>query len=180
METERFASDIWEKGNKVETEEMLDSLFEHFPGCVMRIRFTNGIPAIEYISSSFEKVTTRTEEEIREYFKKFENASPEEKVMAPGKELEQAALLYGKGERREYSIPGADGKKHWLEVRSSVISRTEDSVLLQTVFFDITDQKLTEQQMKKDQNFLPSKATTPRLRTDFISLWNSAQQVSAE
>ncbi len=154
METEQKTSDIWDTENRAEMERILDSLFENFPGCIVRTRFTKGVPHIEYISSGFEKVSSHTPEEIKEYLIKNGNVKYERLEDAPGYEFANAAMAYGKGIRREYSIPGSDGKKRWLEIRSSVVSKAEDSVLLQFVLFDITEQKLAENQIKREKKRL--------------------------
>ncbi|MBE5952109.1 MAG: EAL domain-containing protein [Lachnospiraceae bacterium] len=154
METEQKTSDFLDTNHYEETDRVLDSLFEHFPGCIVRIRFKNRCPQVEYVSSGFENVTTRTEEEFRAYFRKYENASIEGREEIPGYEFAHAAVNYGKGVRREYSIPGRDGKKHWVEIRSSIISKDGDEVLLQFVLFDITEQKAAEQQIKKEKKRL--------------------------
>ena len=172
METEQKTSDIWDIGNRQNTEKMLDALFENFPGCIVRIRFIKGVPEIEYISSGFEKVTTRTAKEIRDYFKNYENVDYNRMEDVPGFEFAHAAMAYGKGVRREYSIPGADGKKRWLEIRSSIVSKDEDTVLLQFVLFDITEQKLAEQQIKKEKKRLEIVAG---LSTDSIFEYNIAE-----
>lgn len=172
METEQKTSDIWDTEKQRETEAMLDTLFENFPGCIVRIRFRCGVPAIEYISPGFEKVTTRTPEEIRNYFKKYERGSIEQMEEVPGFEFAEAAMAYGKGVRREYSIPGADGKKRWVEIRSSIVSKEEENVLLQFVLFDITEQKLAEQQIKKEKKRLEIVAS---LSADSIFEYNIAE-----
>ena len=172
METEQKTSDIWDMKNRQETEQMLDALFENFPGCIVRIRFVKGVPDIEYISSGFEKVTTRTEKEIREYFKNYVNVNYDRMEDIPGFEFAHAAMAYGKGVRREYSIPGADGKKRWVEIRSSIVAKEEDTVLLQFVLFDITEQKLAEQQIKKEKKRLEIVAG---LSADSIFEYNIAE-----
>jgi len=169
MEAVQKTSNMLSSENFINKEAMLDSLFENFPGCIVRIRFIKGCPNIEYISSGFEKVTTRTPEEIRNYFKQFEQVTIDNMEHVPGFEFADAAVSYGKGMRREYSIPGADGRKHWLEIRSSIIEREEEEVLLQFILFDITDQKTAEQQIKAEKKRLEIVAG---LSTDSIFEYN--------
>lgn len=136
-----------------ETEHRLDSLVENFPGGIFRVFYNGSQTKLEYISDGVSRLTGYSKEEYivdserrqageRSFFYK-------EDVL--NQESLDRALYAGKGDRKEQQITRKDGKKRWVELRSSIVSRSEAGVLIQYVMLDINEQKKAEEQARKER-----------------------------
>ncbi len=133
---------------------LADSMIDNFPGCILRIAYINEAMELEYVSEGIEKIIGYTADEYRANFSRFavEHVDPEDIVW--GKEFLEEAFRTGKGLRREYAIRGKDGEKRWVEVRSSLVERTEEKIVMQYVMLDIDEQKRAEELAKKEHRRL--------------------------
>lgn len=133
---------------------LADSMIDNFPGCILRISYTDESMKLEYVSDGIEKIIGYTPEEYKANFSRFamEHVAPDDIVW--GKDFLEEAFRTGKGLRREYAIRGKNGEKHWIEVRSSIVSRTEETIVMQYVMLDIDEQKRAEELAKKEHERL--------------------------
>lgn len=145
---------MMEKENSEKMKWLADSMIDNFPGCIMRVFYTNDDMELEYVSDGIEKIAGIDPEIYKTNFKNFakEWVGPNETIW--GKDFLDEALQTGRGLRNEYDILDVHGERHWIEVRSTLISRTEDTLLMQYVILDINDQKRAEEQAKKDHERL--------------------------
>lgn len=137
-----------------ETERHLDSLVENFPGGIFRVFYNGDVVELEYISEGVTRLTGYTTEEYRAdgicKAEKDRHLLFCNEAVLKKASLEQAFYL-GKGDRREYQITRKDGTKRWVELRSSVVSRSEAGVLIQYIMLDINERKKAEEQARKER-----------------------------
>ncbi len=133
---------------------LADSMLDNFPGCILRISYTDAAMTLDYVSDGVVKVLGYTAEEYKEKFSRFamEHVAPDDIVW--GKEFLEEAFRTGKDLRREYNIRGKGGEQRWIEVRSSIVSHTEEKIVMQYVMLDIEEQKRAEELAKKEHERL--------------------------
>ncbi len=133
---------------------LADSMLDNFPGCILRISYTDAAMTLDYVSDGVVKVLGYTAEEYKANFNRFamEHVAPDDVVW--GKEFLEEAFRTGKGLRREYNIRGKGGEQRWIEVRSSMVSHTEEKIVMQYVMLDIDEQKRAEELAKKEHERL--------------------------
>lgn len=143
-----------EKENIEKMKWLADSMLDNFPGCIMRVSYTNNDMKLLYVSDGIKKIAGVGPEEYTANFHQYAKGWVDSDNTFWGKEFLDEALLTGQGLRREYSILDASGEKHWIEIRSTLVERTEDTLLMQFVMLDIHDQKRAEEQAKKEHERL--------------------------
>jgi len=143
-----------EKENIEKMKWLADSMIDNFPGCIMRVSYTNDDMKLEYVSDGIKKIAGLSPEEYTANFQRYakEMVGPNETIW--GKAFLDEALQTGRGLRKEYDILDVNGERHWIEVRSTLVSRTDDTLLMQYIILDINDQKRAEEQAKKDHERL--------------------------
>ena len=131
-----------------------DSMLDNFPGCILRIAYTDEAMKLEYVSDGITKILGYTQEEYKANFNRLamDHVAPDDVVW--GKEFLEEAFRTGKGLRREYAIRRKDGERRWIEVRSSIVSRTEEKIVMQYVMLDIDEQKRAEELAKREHERL--------------------------
>lgn len=133
---------------------LADSLLDNFPGCIVRVVYTKDAMWMEYISEGAERIFGETP---KDYMTKVNNLAKNHVVTdSPiwGREFLEEAVQTGQGLRKEYAITRKGGDRRWIEVRSTVASRTEDEIVMQYVLLDIDEQKRAEEQAKKEHDRL--------------------------
>ena len=133
---------------------LADSMIDNFPGCILRVSYTDEAMTLDYVSDGIERVTGYTPEEYRANFTRLaiNHVQPDNDVW--GKDFLDEAFGSGKGLRREYSIRRKNGESHWIEVRSAIVSQTVESVVIQYVLLDIDEQKQAEELARKERERL--------------------------
>ncbi len=143
-----------EKGTEDSLKWLADSMLDNFPGCIMRVAYTDERTWMEYVSEGVERIFGETPEEYRTKINRLAARCSAADSAVLGKEFLEEAFRTGKSLRREYVIPRKDGERLWVEVRSSIVSRTEDKMVLQYVILDIDEQKKAEELAKKEHERL--------------------------
>ena len=131
-----------------------DSIFDSFPGGIIRVSYTGDLMTLDFISEGTEQILGYSIEEFKDYFRRFsaEPASAGEPFF--GKDFVSEAVHNGKELRKEYTFTGKDGKNHWIEIRSAIVSQTGNNIVIQYVLFDIDEQKKAEELVKKEHERL--------------------------
>ncbi len=133
---------------------LADSMIENFPGCILRVAYTDETRELEYVSDGIFGIIGFTEEEYKANFNVItEEHVKKEDLIWDKKYLEEAFRL-GKTLRKEYALRERNGRTHWIEVRGSLVEQTEDKILVQYIMLDIDDQKQAEEQAKKEHERL--------------------------
>lgn len=136
-----------------EMEMHLDSLVENIPGGIFRIFYNGSVKRFEYASDGFTDMIGYTVEECQEINDQMLLGNDDvlkEDVSFLNSSVEKA-YLEGKGECGEYLVQCKNGKKRWVELRSSVVRRTEEGVLIQYVVLDIQERKLIEEKLRRER-----------------------------
>jgi len=133
---------------------LADSMIENFPGCIMRVVYTDEAMWMEYISGGVELIFGETPKEYMEKINNLVRGHVASDNAAWGKEFVEEAFRTGKGMRREYAIFNKSGEQRWIEVRSTLVSRTVDKIIMQYVVLDIDEQKRAEELAKKEHERL--------------------------
>ena len=133
---------------------LADSMINNFPGCIIRVVYTDEEMHMEYVSDGIERILGETPEEYKARINRLATGHVASDSVLWGKEFVEEALRTGEGLRREYAIRKKNGEKHWIEVRSSVVSHTEEQILMQYILLDIDEQKRAEEQAKKEHERL--------------------------
>lgn len=131
--------------------EIINSMMDNFPGCILRIAYTDAAMILEYVSDGVTKILGYTPEEYQKNFSRFAMDHVEEDDIVWGKEFLEEAFQSGKGLRKEYPIRRKDGKQRWIEVRSSLVSRSMEKIVIQYVILDIDEQKRAEELARKER-----------------------------
>ena len=71
-----------EKDNNDKMKWLADSMIDNFPGCIMRISYTNDEMQVEYVSDGIEKIAGMSPEEYKANFQRYakELVGPEETI----------------------------------------------------------------------------------------------------
>lgn len=133
---------------------LADSMIDNFPGCIMRVVYTDEDMKMEYVSEGVERIFGDTPEEYRAKINRLAMGHVATDSAVWGRDFLEEALRTGKGLRKEYAIHKKDGERHWIEVRSTMVSRTEEKVVMQYVLLDIDEQKRAEELAKKEHERL--------------------------
>lgn len=138
------------QNNTVENMKWVaDSMLDNFPGCIMRVVYTDEKMWMEYVSGGVERIFEETPEEYKAKINRLAMGHVASDDAAWGKVFVEEAYRTGKGLRKEYAISRKNGERHWIEIRSSVEERTEERIVIQYVILDIDEQKRAEEQAKK-------------------------------
>lgn len=133
---------------------LADSMLDNFPGCIMRVVYTDEEMWMEYVSEGVERIFGETPEE---YKKKVNNAAaghlPTDAAVW-GRDFVEEAIRTGHGLRREYAITNKAGEAHWIEVRSSIVSWENGKLIMQYVLLDIDEQKRAEELARREHERL--------------------------
>jgi len=133
---------------------LADSMLNNFPGCIMRVVYTDEAMWMEYVSEGAERIFGESSEEYMAKVNRLAQGHVATDSLIWGKDFLEEAVRTGKGLRKEYAIHGKDGERHWIEVRSTIASRTEDRIVMQYVLLDIDEQKRAEELAKKEHDRL--------------------------
>lgn len=133
---------------------LADSMLDNFPGCIIRVVYTKEKMWMEYISEGAERIFGESPKEYMDRINKLAEGHAATDSPAWGKEFLEEAVHTGKGLRKEYAICRKDGERHWIEVRSTIVSKSEDDIIMQYVLLDIDEQKRAEEQAKKEHERL--------------------------
>lgn len=133
---------------------LADSMLDNFPGCIIRVVYTKDNMWMEYISEGAERIFGESPKEYKDKINNLAKGHVATDSPVWGKDFVEEALREGKGLRKEYAIYRKDGELHWIEVRSSIASKTEDEIIIQYVLLDIDEQKRAEEQAKKEHERL--------------------------
>lgn len=156
-----------------ETERRLETLVENFPGCIIRVFYSGENVSLEYVSDGIEHLTGYTSQEYKQRFKESVEGSHCSNDVIRGREFLNAAVLNGAGLRREYQIGGKDKSMRWIEVRSSIVSKAEESVVIQYLLLDITEQKQAAEKDKMDQEKREAQLRTQLELDSLTGLYNN-------
>lgn len=132
---------------------LANSMIENFPGCILRIFYGKGSMRLEYVSEGVTKIFGYTPEEYTDRFNHYAEFAEEDNIVW-GKDFLEEASKSGSGLRKEYPVRDKFGERHWIEVRSTIVSQTEEGVVMQYVLLDIDEQKRTEELVKKEHERL--------------------------
>ena len=108
---------------------LADSMLSNFPGCIMRVVYTDEEMWMEYVSEGIERIFGDSPEEYRTKINRLAMGHVASDSAAWGKEFVEEAVRTGKGMRKEYSIYDKNGEHRWIEVRSTIVARLEDRIL---------------------------------------------------
>jgi len=133
---------------------LADSMLSNFPGCIMRVVYTDEEMWMEYVSEGIERIFGDSPEEYRTKINRLAMGHVASDSAAWGKEFVEEAVRTGKGMRKEYSIYDKNGEHRWIEVRSTIVARLEDRIIMQYVLLDIDEQKCAEELAKKEHERL--------------------------
>ena len=133
---------------------LADSMLDNFPGCIMRVVYTDEKMWMEYASEGVERIFGEKPEEYRKKINHLAEGHVASDSAVWGKDFLEEAVRTGKGLRKEYAIQRKDGECHWIEVRSTMVSREEDRIVMQYVLLDIDEQKKAEELAKKEHERL--------------------------
>ena len=143
-----------EKENVEKMNWLADSMLDNFPGCIMRVSYTNNEMNLVYVSDGIKKIAGVSPEEYAANFQQYAKGWVDSDNTIWGKEFLDEAERTGQGLRKEFDILDVNGERHWIEIRSTLVERSEDTLLMQYVMLDIHDQKRAEEQAKKEHERL--------------------------
>ncbi len=144
MEKEKVDSIKW----------LADSMLDNFPGCILRVVYTDEKMWMEYISEGAERIFGESPESYKAKINRLAEGHVATDSPAWGRDFLEEAFRTGKGLRKEYEIYDKNGETRWVEVRSSIVSRTEEKIVLQYVLLDIDEQKRAAELAKKEHERL--------------------------
>lgn len=133
---------------------LADSMLDNFPGCIMRVAYTDEEMKLEYVSEGVERIFGETPEEYKVKMNRLAMGHVATDSAIWGKEFLEEAFRTGRGLRKEYAIQRKDGERRWIEVRSTIASWTEEKIIIQYVLLDIDEQKRAEELAKKEHERL--------------------------
>lgn len=133
---------------------LADSMLDSFPGCIVRVVYTKDSMWMEYISEGAERIFGETPKEYMDKINKLAKGHVASDNPMWGRDFLEEAIREGNGLRKEYAIHKKSGERHWIEVRSSIASRTEDEIVMQYVLLDIDEQKRAEERARKEHERL--------------------------
>lgn len=150
---------------------LASSMLDNFPGCIMRVVYTKESMWMEYVSEGAERIFGETSKAYQAKINHLAEGQVASDSEAWGKEFLEEAYHTGQGLRREYEICRKDGERHWIEIRSTIVSKEEDKVVMQYVLLDIDEQKRAQEQAQKAHDRLEVVAG---LSTDSVFEYNIA------
>ena len=133
---------------------LADSMLDNFPGCLMRVVYTDEAMWMEYVSEGVERIFGEKPEEYKNKINRLAMGHVASDDAVWGKEFLDEAFSTGNGMRKEYVITGKNGSSRWIEVRSTIVARLEDRIIMQYVLLDIDEQKKAEELAKKEHERL--------------------------
>lgn len=143
-------------GNET-TEEMkwlADSMIDNFPGCIMRVAYTDETMELEYVTDGIFNIIGFTPEEYKENFNRITVEHVKKEDLIWDKKYLKDFFIQGKALRKEYALRERNGRVHWIEVRGSIIEQTEEKIVMQYIMLDIDEQKRAEELAKKEHERL--------------------------
>ncbi len=133
---------------------LADSMLNNFPGCIMRVVYTDEKMWMDYVSEGVERIFGETPEEYKNKINNAARGHVASDNAIWGKDFVEEAYRTGRGMRKEYNICNKAGEQHWVEIRSSIVSRSDEQIIIQYVLLDIDDQKRAEEFAKKEHERL--------------------------
>ena len=143
-----------EKESIEKNKWLTDSMLNNFPGCIMRVVYTDEEMWMEYVSEGAERIFGETSEEYKNKINQEAAGHIAEESAVWGKEFVEEAIRTGRGLRKEYTITDKAGELHWVEIRSSIVSWEDGKLTMQYVLLDIDEQKRAEELAKKEHERL--------------------------
>ena len=133
---------------------LADSMLDNFPGCIMRVVYTDEEMWMEYVSEGVERLFGETPELYKDKINNLARGHVATDSAIWGKEFVEEAVRTGKGLRREYLVKCKDDEERWIEVRSTIVSCSDEQIVMQYVVLDIDEQKRAEERVKKEHERL--------------------------
>ena len=133
---------------------LANSMLDNFPGCIMRVAYTDEDMKLEYVSEGVERIFEDTPEEYKTKINRLAMGHVASDSPVWGSDFLEEAFKTGKGLRKEYAIHKKNGKRHWIEVRSTIVSRTAEKIVMQYAVLDIDEQKRAEELARKEHERL--------------------------
>lgn len=133
---------------------LADSMIENFPGCILRVAYTDEVMTLEYVSDGILNIIGFTPEEYKENFNRITVEHVKKEDLIWDKKYLEETFRSGKTLRKEYALRERNGRTHWIEVRGSLVEQTEDKIIVQYIMLDIDDQKQAEEQAKREHERL--------------------------
>lgn len=133
---------------------LADSMLDNFPGCIMRVVYTDEKMWMEYVSEGIERLFGDTPEIYKEKINNLCRGHVVSDSAVWGKDFVEEAVRTGKGLRKEYLVNCKDNEKRWIEVRSTIVSCSNEQIVMQYVLLDIDEQKRAEELVKKEHERL--------------------------
>lgn len=133
---------------------LADSMLDNFPGCIMRVVYTDEEMWMEYVSEGVERLFGETPELYKDKINNLARGHVATDSAIWGKEFVEEAVRTGKGLRREYLVKCKDDEERWIEVRSTIVSCSNEQIVMQYVVLDIDEQKRAEERVKKEHERL--------------------------
>lgn len=133
---------------------LADSMLDNFPGCIMRVVYTDEKMWMEYVSEGVERLFGETPEAYKEKINNLAWGHVASDDVIWGKEFVEEAVRTGRGLRREYLVKCKDDEERWIEVRSTIVSCSNEKIVMQYVVLDIDEQKRAEELVKKEHERL--------------------------
>jgi len=133
---------------------LADSMLDNFPGCIMRVVYTDEEMWMEYVSEGIERLFGETPEAYKDKINNLARGHVATDSAIWGKEFVEEAVRTGKGLRREYLVTCKNNEKRWIEVRSTIVSCSNEQIVMQYVVLDIDEQKRAEELVKKEHERL--------------------------
>ena len=133
---------------------LADSMLDNFPGCIMRVVYTDEEMWMEYVSEGVERLFGETPEAYKDKINNLARGHVATDSAIWGKEFVEEAVRTGKGLRREYLVTCKNNEKRWIEVRSTIVSCSNEQIVMQYVVLDIDEQKRAEELVKKEHERL--------------------------
>ena len=133
---------------------LADSMLDNFPGCIMRVVYTDEEMWMEYVSEGVERLFGETPELYKDKINNLARGHVATDSASWGKEFVEEAVRTGKGLRREYLVKCKDDEERWIEVRSTIVSCSNEQIVMQYVVLDIDEQKRAEELAKREHERL--------------------------
>lgn len=172
------------KETKENMKWLADSMIDNFPGCIMRVAYTDETMELEYVSDGILNIIGFTAEEYKENFNRITVDRVKKEDLVWDKKFLEEAFQSEKALRREYAIREKNGSSHWIEVRGSLVEQSEEKIVMQYIMLDIDEQKRAEEQAKKEHERLEVVASLSadsvfeyNIATDYMQYYNQKEML---
>lgn len=139
-----------------ETQQQLDSLIENIPGGILRLSYDGVDVKTEYVSDRLAALMGYEKNMLYTPLKEMEKEGIifSEKDIKRIKKALGEVLYYGEEHQSEYKLRKQNGEKVWVELRGSIVSRTETSVTVQYTVIDVTQLSKARAQAQQEKDRL--------------------------